>query len=89
MIVWALILATIRSILEITATQVKIPSPEGTTIVKLTDIVSVSAMRDEVFESDSASPGVCIRHADGEDVVFRYIYGYAGRCHLKGTLRQG
>ncbi len=93
--VWTFSLATIRSSLDVTTTQVKIPNPEGTKIIKLTDIVSVTAMRDAVFAHDAASPGVCIRHADGEYVIFRYVIGYAGRdpvayaikCAMDGDFR--
>ncbi len=78
--------ATVRSSLEVTTTEVKINGSQGAKTIKLTDIVSVTAMRDAVFERD-ASPGVCIRRADGEDVVFRYIVGYAGRCRVANAIK--
>lgn len=88
MIAMAFYFFTMRSVVEITTTQVTIYGRwTRTKIFKLTDLISVEAMRDAVFKCDSAFPGVRIRHADGAEVVFRYMHGFEARCRAANAIK--
>ncbi len=83
-----LYVATMRCTVEIGTAQVKIYGRwTGTKVFYNRDIISVTAMRDVVFEHDPLWPGVYIHHRGGREVVFRYIPEYAGRCYVANLLR--
>ncbi len=44
-------------------------------------------MRNKLFSHDPASPGVCIRHAGGREIVFQQLDTYADRWHVAKAVQ--
>ncbi len=88
MLALLLYVVTMRCTVEITTAQVKICGRwTGTKVFNNRDIISVTAMRDVVFEHDPLWPGVYINYRGGREVVFRYIPEYTGRCYVANLIK--